>query len=95
MVVVTAIISVKEGKSDEFEKAFHQFQPQALKDPGTITYILHRSVDDPCKFLFYEKYESDDALKYHRSTKHFKDFSQKADPLMKVQPEVSSYQEVV
>jgi quinol monooxygenase YgiN len=93
-VVVAAVIKVNEGKGKEFEKEFLQLQSKVLKDPGAIAYIMHRSVDDPCTFFFYEKYASDEAVKYHTSTDHFKGFFQKMGPIMKGKPEISFYHEV-
>jgi quinol monooxygenase YgiN len=94
MVVIAAFINVIEGKGAEFEKEFRQLQTKVLKDPGAITYILHRSIDDPCKFFFYEKYKDEAAVKYHTSTEHFKGFFQKMGPIMKGKPEINTYQEV-
>ncbi len=94
-VIISAVMRMNEGKSDEFAKGFLELQPKVLKDPGTIIYVLHRAVDDPDKFLFYEKYASDEAVKYHTSTEHFKEFFQKMGPIMKGKPEVSYYHEVV
>ena len=93
-VVIAAVIRVNEGKADEFEKGFRQLQPKVLKDPGAIAYTLHRCVDDPCKFFFYEKYEDDAAVKFHTSTEHFKSFFQKMGPIMKGKPEITYYKEV-
>jgi quinol monooxygenase YgiN len=95
MVVIAAVIRVNEGQGDYFEKEFRQLQPKVLKDPGAIAYVLHRAIDDPNKFFFYEKYKDDAAVKYHTSTEHFKGFFQKMGPVMKGKPEVSHYQEVV
>jgi quinol monooxygenase YgiN len=95
MLIIAAVIKVHEGKGEEFEKEFRQLQPRVLKDPGAIAYVLHRSVDDPCRFFFYEKYESSEAIKYHTSTEHFKGFFQKMGPIMIGKPEISVYQEVV
>ena len=93
-VIISAVIRVNEGKGEEFEKGFQQLQPQVLKDPGAIIYKMHRAVDDPCKFMFYEKYESDEAVKYHTSTEHFKSFFQTMGPIIKGKPEISYYHEV-
>jgi quinol monooxygenase YgiN len=95
MLVIAAVIKVNEGKGEEFEKGFRLLRAKVLKDPGAIAYVLHRSVDDPCKYLFYEKYENEEAFKYHTSTEHFKSFFQKMGPIMKGSPEISHYQEVV
>ena len=94
MVVIAAIIHVVEGKGEEFEKGYKELAPKVLKDPGAIAYILHRDVSDPCKFFFYEKYQDDEAVKYHTSTPHFKEFFQRMGPIMKGRPELSRYTEV-
>ena len=94
MIVIAAVIKVHEGKGDEFEKGYRPLRAKVLKDPGAISYVLHRAVDDPCKFFFYEQYENEEAVKYHSSTEHFKSFFQKMGPIMKGPPEISYYKEV-
>jgi quinol monooxygenase YgiN len=95
MLVIAAVVMVKKGKGEEFEKGFRPLRAKVLKDPGAIAYVLHRSVDDPCKYLFYEKYENEEAFKYHTSTEHFKAFFKKMEPVMQGPPEITHYQEVV
>ena len=94
MVIIAAVMQVNEGKGAEFEKEFLELRAKVLKEPGIIAYILHRSVDDPYKYFVYEKYQSDEALKYHTSTEHFKTFFQKMGTFVKGNPEVGFYQEV-
>jgi quinol monooxygenase YgiN len=95
MVVIGAVIRIKKGKNAEFEKEFLKLQGLVLKDPGCVSYAMHRSVDDPTKYFVYEKYASDEAVKYHTSTDHFKAFFSKMGPVMEGQPEINFYQEVV
>ncbi len=94
MVTIAAVVRVNEGKGAELEKEFLRLQAKVLREPGTIAYILHRSTDDPCRYLVYEKYENEEALKYHTSTEHFKTFFQKMGMFVKGQPEVGFYQEI-
>ncbi len=58
MVVLTAIAIAAEGKGDDIEREFKKLAPKVLKDPGVITYTIHRAVDNPNKFLVYEQYEN-------------------------------------
>ena len=95
MIVVAAMLKTVDGKGDEFEQEFRKLVPKVLNDPGTIAYVVHRSVDDPTKFFVYEKYESREALKEHSSTTHFKEFSQAIASMLSGRPEVGLYQEVV
>ena len=94
MVVVAATLKAVEGKADELEQEFRKLVPKVLKDPGTISYVVHRRVDDPTKFLVYEKYESGDAFKHHGSTEHFKEFSKAIASLLDGRPEFGLYNEL-
>jgi quinol monooxygenase YgiN len=94
MIVVAAVVKTVEGKGAEFEREFIKFAPKVRSDPGVITYVLNRDVREPERYLFYEKYEDDEAFKYHTSTEHFKKFFQDMGPNMVGSPEVSVYQEV-
>ncbi len=94
MIVVAAKLKAVEGKGDELEQAFRNLAPKVLKDPGTISYVIHRGTNAPNDFLVYEKYESMEALKLHGSTEHFKEFSRAIAPLLDGRPEVGIYNEL-
>ena len=94
MIVVAATLKAVEGKADELEQEFQKLVPKVLKDPGTISYVVHRSVDDPTKFFVYEKYENGDAFKHHTSTEHFKEFSKAIASLLDGRPEFGLYSEL-
>jgi len=94
MIVVAAVLKTAEGKGDELVKEFKKLAPKVLKDPGVISYVMHRSVNDPNKFFVYEKYEDQEALKYHSSTSHFKEFSKAIGPMLSGRAEIELYSEV-
>jgi quinol monooxygenase YgiN len=94
MIVVAAKLKAVEGKGDELEQAFRKLMPKVLKDPGTISYVVHRKVDASNDFFVYEKYESMEALKLHGSTEHFKEFSKAIASLLDGRPEFGIYNEL-
>ena len=94
MIVVAAMIKAAEGKGDELEQAFSQLAAKVIKDPGTITYAINRSINDPTQFFIYEKYEDEDALKYHGGTEHFKEFNRSVAGMVGGRPEIGLYKEV-
>jgi len=94
MIIQVAKIKTAEGKGDEFEKEFLKLMPKVLNDPGTVAYILHRSVNDPSLFLVYEKYESEEALKLHGETPHFREFFKATGSMIGGRPEIERYNEV-
>jgi len=95
VIVVAAMIKVIEGKGDEFEQEFSKLVPKVLKDPGTIAYAVHRSVDNPSRFFVYEKYESQEAYRQHSSTPHFQEFTRAIISMLDGGPEVGLYREIV
>jgi quinol monooxygenase YgiN len=94
MIVVAAKLKTVEGKGDELEQEFRKLAPKVLKDPGTISYVVHRKADASNEFFVYEKYESMEALKLHGSTEHFKEFSKSIASLLDGRPEVGIYNEL-
>lgn len=94
MIVVVAHLRAVEGKGDELQEEFKKLVPRVVNDSGTVAYVVHRGVDDPCKFFVYEKYESQEALKAHSSTPHFKEFSRAIASLLDGRPDVALYSEI-
>jgi quinol monooxygenase YgiN len=94
MVIVTAKIKLQKGASEQFLDAYRWMKPQVMRDPGAILYALQRSAEDPDVFLFYERYESEEAFAYHLSTEHFKTLSGRIDPLMAEPPEIGKWVEI-
>ena len=91
MVVLTAILKTVDGRGDEVEAEFKKLVPKVLQDPGTLTYAVHRAVDDANKFLVYERYENEEALKYHTSTNHFKELGQATRGMFAGRAEIQRY----
>ena len=93
MITICAILTAVQDKGDELEKEFMKLTPNVLKDPGTLTYIVHRNIDDPLIFFVYEIYTNDEALNLHISTSHFKEF-RKNVALLVARREVGKYSEI-
>ncbi len=63
---VIANLKVKEDKIDEAKTFLKQLSEETLaNESGTLVYAAHQRRDDPTAFVFYEKYESDEAFKIH------------------------------
>ena len=76
MLVVAAMLKVLDGKGDELEQEVNKLMHKVLEEPGVITYLVHRSIDNPSRFFVYEKYKSSEDFVYHCATPHFKEFSE-------------------
>ncbi len=94
MIIITAVMKAKEGQGEELEKVIKDYAPKFLNDPGCKAYRVHRRVDDPTLFFFYENYEDNEALSYHSSAPHFKEMFAAMRPLLGAKPEIVMYQEI-
>ena len=48
-------------------------------EPGCLTYRVHRSVDDPLLFLFYEMFKDEAAFDVHRKSPQLAAFRQRRE----------------
>jgi (4S)-4-hydroxy-5-phosphonooxypentane-2,3-dione isomerase len=94
MKIITAKVHVQPDKCDDFIAAYKWMQPLVLSDPGALLYSLHRSAENPSDFVFYEQYESEEAVGYHLSTEHFKKFAATIEPLFAAPGEIGHWVEV-
>lgn len=94
MIILVAALSAKPGKEQELEAALTAIVPQVEPEEGTLQYVLHRSADNPGKFLFYEKYADKAALDFHGSTPYLKQFFKQIAGLLAEKPSISLYEEI-
>ena len=71
MIVTMVHIWVNTGHLDEFIKASIENHENTIQEPGNLRFDILRDSSDPSKFVFYEVFESEEAVKYHKTTKHY------------------------
>ena len=72
---VAVKVTVQEGRLDDFFKAIEvdaRGSRDPVADPGCLRFDVLRSQQDPMSFLLYEIYEDAKAMEQHRSSAHFK-----------------------
>ena len=63
---VVATLRVKQDKIDEAKSFLRTLAANVrANEPGTQAYVFHQKKDDPCVFVAYEKYASEEAFKQH------------------------------
>jgi len=72
MVVYCVNIYVVPGREDDFIHATKENHVNTRKEPGNIRFDLCQSKEDNSLFFLYEVYESDEAVKSHKETDHYK-----------------------
>jgi quinol monooxygenase YgiN len=92
MVIITAAMKAKEGKGDDLAKEIKKLAPKFLSDPGCKAYTVHRNIENPELFLFYEQYDDEAAVKHHMASDTFKQLGIAIGPFLGGKPEVNRYQ---
>ncbi|MDP9122487.1 MAG: antibiotic biosynthesis monooxygenase [Acidobacteriota bacterium] len=75
MYVVDVIYKIQAGHEAEAEDYLRQLAVATRREPGNLMYLVHRSVDDPGRFLIYEQYRSHADLEFHRTQDYFERYA--------------------
>ncbi len=71
MYVVSVTVHVIPEKVDDFIQATLENARGARREPGNIRFDVHQAVDDECRFLLYEVYQSPEDFTTHQETDHY------------------------
>lgn len=75
MNTIIARIKIKEGKEDAALEALKKMaEGVEANEPGTLAYVIHKSIDDPSEIVFFELYKDDEAAKAHSGGDSMKAF---------------------
>ena len=90
---VVATLTIKEDQIENAKSFLKQLSADTLaKEPGTLEYTVHQRKDDPKVFVFFEKYESDEALATH--SKNLREVGGEFAKLLAGPPEIHVLDEV-
>jgi quinol monooxygenase YgiN len=70
-VVLVARWVAKEGEEERVLAVLEQLVPASRAEPGCLHYQPCRDRDDSRRFLIFEIYADDDALRAHAESEHF------------------------
>jgi autoinducer 2-degrading protein len=71
MIVTCVHIHVKKDMVDRFINASIDNHRESVREPGNLRFDFVQKADDPCQFMFYEAYETEQAAAEHKLTKHY------------------------
>jgi quinol monooxygenase YgiN len=77
-VAVVATIIAKPGMEDKLFEQLGTIIGPTRVEQGALQYDLHRDRDDPRRFVFFERWESDAALVAHGQAAHMRAYKQNA-----------------
>lgn len=71
---IVAKIKAQPGAESIVRQALLQLVPPTLAEAGCLNYDLHRSIEDPTLFLFYENWDSKSSWQKHMDSEHIRAF---------------------
>jgi len=76
MINVTAAVSVREDRTEQFEQAVAAARPGMLADEGCLRWDLQRVSGSQTDYVLLEAYADGDALRRHGSSAEFAAFGE-------------------
>jgi len=71
MIVTCVHVNVKPENVSEFIKAMIENHKGSVQEPGNLRFDVLQNADDPCRFMIYEAFESEEAVTFHKTTPHY------------------------
>jgi autoinducer 2-degrading protein len=71
MIVTCVYVHVKPDTVNGFINATTANHQESVREPGNLRFDFIQQSDDPCRFMIYEAYESEEAALSHKNTDHY------------------------
>ena len=71
MIVTCVHVNVKPEAVNDFIEASVNNHKGSVNEPGNLRFDILRQSDNPCRFMFYEAYESEEAAAIHKTMDHY------------------------
>ncbi|MFD1929939.1 MULTISPECIES: putative quinol monooxygenase [Nonomuraea] len=72
--VVQAVWTARAGEENAVADIIRIITPLSRQEPGNLGYQAHVCVDDPRRFMIYERYVDAAAFEAHRASAHFQKY---------------------
>lgn len=89
MIKVVAKMTLKQGKAEEMKTVAAGLIAETVKEEGNIAYQLYQEIKNPEVVFFIEEWESNEALRQHAKSKHFKEAMTSISEMLDKEPEIS------
>ena len=82
ILTIVASITAKEGKAAIVKAELEKLMKASPSDEGCLTYKLHRDIDNPDHFLFYENWSSNEHFNKHMEQPHIAEYVKATEGLL-------------
>jgi quinol monooxygenase YgiN len=94
VLTVVATFQARPGKEADLRAALISLLAPTREEPGCVSYDVHQSADDPAKFLFYENWQSKEALDAHMRSPHLQKLVPRVDELCMAFPQITQWEKI-
>jgi quinol monooxygenase YgiN len=81
---VIAKVKARPGTEEQVFEALRKLISTTLAEEGCIDYDMHRSIEDPGLFMFYENWTSRSLWEQHMNAPHIKGFSEETEGMVEI-----------
>lgn len=71
MFVICIHVHVKPENREDFLRASLENARHTIQEPGNLRFDVNQQADDPNRFVLYEVYRDQSAMKAHKETAHY------------------------
>jgi autoinducer 2-degrading protein len=82
MIATLVYIQVKPEFLNAFKDATQKNHENSIKENGNLRFDILQDAQDPCKFVLYEAYKTEEAVAAHKSTEHYFTWRDTVSPWM-------------
>lgn len=82
MIVTCVHVHVKPESVKDFIEASVLNHKGSVEEPGNLRLDFLQMADDPCRFMLYEAFESEEAVLVHKETDHYLKWRDKVKDMM-------------
>lgn len=82
MLIYTVSVYVNPGHENDFIRATRENHRATRREPGNRRFDLAQSDDNPARFFLYEVYDTPEAVKAHKESRHYRQWKETVAPWM-------------
>ena len=71
MIVTCVHVNVRPENVQDFIKSIVENHKGSVQESGNLRFDVLQRADDPCRFMIYEAFESEEAAAFHKTTPHY------------------------
>lgn len=75
-------IHVRPEKVDAFKEMIRANHEGSIREPGCLRFDVAQSKDDPTRFVLWECYADEEAVRFHKTTPHYLTFRERMPDLV-------------